>query len=423
MLLIAGRCNVVVSGATSSGKTSLLNTVLGLAAPGERIVTIEDTAELLPAADHLVRLEARPPTPDGPLAVTLEQLVRTALRLRPDRLVVGEVRGPEVLALVQALNTGHDGSWSTCHANSALDALHRLETLVIQAAPSWPLVAVRQHLTRSIDVVVHLGRGDDGARRVVEIGEVVAGDRLALRPILRRRHRRRPDHAGADVSGGRDHRCRRRVGGRHHRWPGADTDDRAAAVDRSRRTAWARLTRRRRAHVLGEVEVAAWCERVAAGVRAGSSLTAAVVDADAATVPAQRPFPGVGLALARGRRLAEALDPGPDGPGSAVGLLAPVLVAAAELGGPAASALDRVADTLLARAAERAERRTSSAQARLSARVLTMMPFGVLGVLVLTEPAIRDVVATPAGTACVVAGCALNGLGWWWMRTLIVGVA
>ncbi len=181
---IAGRCNIVVSGATSSGKTSLLNTVLGRAAPGERIVTIEDTAELLPAADHLVRLEARPPTPDGPHAVTLEQLVRTALRLRPDRLVVGEVRGPEVLALVQALNTGHDGSWSTCHANSALDALHRLETLIIQAAPAWPLVAVRQHLTRSIDVVVHLGRGDDGSRRVVEIAEVVAGDALALVPIV-----------------------------------------------------------------------------------------------------------------------------------------------------------------------------------------------------------------------------------------------
>ena len=157
-LLVAGRCNVVVSGATSSGKTSLLNATLGRCPPGERIVTIEDTLELLPAADHLVRLEARPPTPDGPAAVTLEQLVRTALRLRPDRLVVGEVRGPEVLALVQALNTGHDGSWSTCHANSAVDALHRLETLVVQAAPAWPLTAVRQHLTRSIDVVVHVAR-------------------------------------------------------------------------------------------------------------------------------------------------------------------------------------------------------------------------------------------------------------------------
>ena len=148
-------------------------------------MTIEDTAELLPATDHLLRLEARPAAVDGPPAITLEQLVRTALRLRPDRLVVGEVRGPEVLALVQALNTGHDGSWSTCHANSALDVLHRLETLVLQAAPAWPLAAVRQQLTRSIDVVVQVARGADGGRRVVEVGEVVvSGQRLALVPLL-----------------------------------------------------------------------------------------------------------------------------------------------------------------------------------------------------------------------------------------------
>ena len=183
--LVEARCNVVVGGATSAGKTSLLNAALGLVRPGERIVTIEDTAELLPATVHLLRLEARPATVDGPPAITLEQLVRTALRLRPDRLVVGEVRGPEVLALVQALNTGHDGSWSTCHANSALDVLHRLETLVVQAAPAWPLPAVRAQLTRSIDVIVHLARCGDGHRRVVEVGEVViSGDHLALTPLL-----------------------------------------------------------------------------------------------------------------------------------------------------------------------------------------------------------------------------------------------
>ncbi len=183
--LVAGRCNVIVSGATSSGKTSLLNTVLGRTPDDERIVVIEDTAELLPASRHLVRLEARPASPDGLPAVTLEQLVRTALRLRPDRLVVGEVRGPEVLGLVQALNTGHDGSWSTCHANSALDALHRLETLIIQAAPAWPLRAVREQLTRSIDAVVHVVRTGSAARRVVEIGEVVEGDdRLQLQPLV-----------------------------------------------------------------------------------------------------------------------------------------------------------------------------------------------------------------------------------------------
>jgi pilus assembly protein CpaF len=174
--LVARRCNAVISGATSSGKTSLLSSLLGLVAPGERIVLLEDTAELTPRADHVVRLEARPASNDGAPAITVDQLLHTALRLRPDRLVVGEVRGAEVLGLVQALNTGHDGSWSTCHANSAVDALHRLETLVVQAAPSWPLRAVRDHLVRCIDVVVHVARTAGGGRAVTEIGEVTQHD-------------------------------------------------------------------------------------------------------------------------------------------------------------------------------------------------------------------------------------------------------
>jgi pilus assembly protein CpaF len=118
-------------------------------------------------------------------AITVEQLLRTALRLRPDRLVVGEVRGAEVVGLVQALNTGHDGSWSTCHANSALDALHRLETLVVQAAPAWPLRAVRDHIVRCIDAVVHVERTTGGVRRVKEISEVIDRDGVAAtRPIV-----------------------------------------------------------------------------------------------------------------------------------------------------------------------------------------------------------------------------------------------
>jgi pilus assembly protein CpaF len=184
--LVERRSNVVVSGSTSSGKTSLLNSVLGRVPAGERLVVVEDTAELLPHHDHLVRLEARPATPDGLPVVSLADLVRTAMRLRPDRLVVGEVRGVEVVGLMQALNTGHDGSWSTCHANSALDALHRLETLVIQTAPAWPLGAVRAHLARSLDAVVHVARTAGVARRIVEIGEVVAPDTdgpLRLRAI------------------------------------------------------------------------------------------------------------------------------------------------------------------------------------------------------------------------------------------------
>lgn len=182
---ITRRLNVIVSGATSSGKTSLLNSVLGRLPAGERIVTIEDTAELLPGHDHLVRLEARPASPDGLSAVTLADLVRTAMRLRPDRLVVGEVRGPEVVGLMQALNTGHDGSWSTCHANGALDALQRLETLVLQAAPSWPLVAIRRHLVRSVDAVVHVARTDGGGRRIVEVAEVAPDLDRCDRPVLR----------------------------------------------------------------------------------------------------------------------------------------------------------------------------------------------------------------------------------------------
>ncbi|TFH16975.1 MAG: CpaF family protein, partial [Acidimicrobiales bacterium] len=140
--VIDRRCNVVVSGATSSGKTSLVAALLQTVADTERLVVVEDTAELPIEHGHVVRLEARPALVDGPAPITVADLVRTALRLRPDRIVVGEVRGDEILALVQAMNTGHDGSLSTCHANGPLDALLRLETLVLQASPTWPLAAI-----------------------------------------------------------------------------------------------------------------------------------------------------------------------------------------------------------------------------------------------------------------------------------------
>ncbi len=170
--LLLDRCNLVVSGATSSGKTSLVAALLGEVSPSQRLLVVEDTAELPLRHPHAVRLEARPPTVDGPSAIDLAQLVRTALRLRPDRIVVGEVRGDEVLALVQAMNTGHDGSIATCHANGPTDALLRLESLVLQAAPTWPLAAIRHQLARSIDVVVHVERHADGRRRITEIAEV-----------------------------------------------------------------------------------------------------------------------------------------------------------------------------------------------------------------------------------------------------------
>ena len=199
--IIESRCNVVVSGATSSGKTSLVAALVDLVGPAERLVVVEDTTELALRHHHVVRLEARPATVDGPAAIDVAQLVRTALRLRPDRIVVGEVRGDEVLALVQAMNTGHDGSLSTCHANGPLDALLRLESLVLQAAPTWPLAAIRHHLARSIDVIVHVTR-DGSTRSVTAVSEVSpprpddpsAGPRMAPLAVA-------DGHGGLDVIG------------------------------------------------------------------------------------------------------------------------------------------------------------------------------------------------------------------------------
>lgn len=184
--IVQSRCNVIVSGSTSSGKTSLLASMIGLVDPADRLIVMEDTTELPCRAPHQVRLEARAANVEGVVAITLGDLVRTALRLRPDRLVVGEVRSDECLALIQAMNTGHDGSFSTCHANGPLDALLRLESLILQAAPQWPLDAVRQQLARSIDVVIHVDRVD-GARRISSIGEVVspALDQVGQPPRIR----------------------------------------------------------------------------------------------------------------------------------------------------------------------------------------------------------------------------------------------
>lgn len=182
--VVAERCNVLVSGATSSGKTTLLDCLARHVHVDERIVTIEDTAELRLTHPHVVRLEARAETAEGVPAIGLDHLLRTALRLRPDRLVVGEVRGGEAVTLVQAMGTGHDGSLATLHANDATDALRRLEVLVLQGAPAWPLDAVRHQIHASVDVVVHVARRADGSRRIVEVAEVgtVVGE---MRPLAR----------------------------------------------------------------------------------------------------------------------------------------------------------------------------------------------------------------------------------------------
>ena len=183
--ITSARANVLVTGATSTGKTTLLAAIVSLLDPRERLVVVEDTAELMLTGRHAVRLETRLATVDGIGAVDAAHLVRTALRLRPDRLVVGEFRGAEAVAIVEALNTGHDGSLSTCHANSAVDGLRRIETLVMQAVPAWPLAAIRRQVSRSIDVVIHLRRRSDGRRHIVEIAEVCEGDgEPVVRPLV-----------------------------------------------------------------------------------------------------------------------------------------------------------------------------------------------------------------------------------------------
>jgi pilus assembly protein CpaF len=184
---VRARCNVVVSGATGSGKTTLLNALGALVADGERIITVEDAAELRLPAPHVVRLESRPPSSDGIGEVTIRDLVRGALRMRPDRLLVGEVRGPEALDLLTAMSTGHDGSLSTVHANGVADAIRRLETLVLMAGVGLPAASVRDQLGAAIDLVVHLERRADGSRRVVEVAEVdLTAEGVAVRTLARR---------------------------------------------------------------------------------------------------------------------------------------------------------------------------------------------------------------------------------------------
>jgi len=178
---VASRANIVVSGGTGAGKTSLLNALAGLVPDGERIVTVEDAAELRLPGRHVVRLEARPANADGLGAVTVRTLVRNALRMRPDRIVVGEVRGAESVDMLQAMNTGHDGSLSTCHANSPADALRRIETMVLMGDVELPLAAIREQMVSAIDLIVHVARRPDGARRVVAVAEVVDGpDRVRV---------------------------------------------------------------------------------------------------------------------------------------------------------------------------------------------------------------------------------------------------
>jgi pilus assembly protein CpaF len=169
---VLAELNVLISGGTGSGKTTLLNALSAAISDSERIVTIEDAAELQMKQNHVLRLESRPKNIEGQGEITIRELVRNALRMRPDRIIVGEVRGAEALDMLQAMNTGHDGSLTTVHANSPRDALARIETMVLMAGYDLPLRAIRQQVASALDLIIHLERLEDGTRRVTAITEV-----------------------------------------------------------------------------------------------------------------------------------------------------------------------------------------------------------------------------------------------------------
>jgi pilus assembly protein CpaF len=194
---VRGRVSIVVSGGTGSGKTTTLNALSAAIPEDERIVTIEDAAELQLQQDHRVTLEARPPNVEGQGEIPIRALVRNALRMRPDRIIVGEVRGGEALDMLQAMNTGHEGSLTTAHANSPRDCLSRLETMVLMAGTELPLLAIRQQIASAVDLIVQQARMQDGSRRIVQITEVVGmeGNTIVTQDLFQY------EQTGLDASG------------------------------------------------------------------------------------------------------------------------------------------------------------------------------------------------------------------------------
>jgi pilus assembly protein CpaF len=184
--MVMARLNLLISGGTGSGKTTMLNCLSSFIPDSERIVTIEDSAELQLQQPHVVRLETRPPNIEGRGEVTQRDLVRNALRMRPDRIIVGEVRGAECLDMLQAMNTGHDGSISTVHCNSARDSLNRLEMMMQMSGFNLPIRAMRQQISLALDAVVHTARLADGTRKITGISEVVGmeGDTIMLQELF-----------------------------------------------------------------------------------------------------------------------------------------------------------------------------------------------------------------------------------------------
>jgi pilus assembly protein CpaF len=196
---VRGKLNILISGGTGTGKTTLLNAVSAHIPEGERIVTVEDAAELRLQQRHVVSLESRPPNVEGEGEVRIRDIVRNALRMRPDRIIVGEVRGGETLDMLQAMNTGHDGSLTTIHANSARDALHRVEMLVLMAGVELPMKAIREQIAGGFDLLVHISRLIDGSRKITQITEIAGmeGDVVTLQDLFVARP---PDFGGNDGS-------------------------------------------------------------------------------------------------------------------------------------------------------------------------------------------------------------------------------
>jgi len=184
--MVKARLNILVSGGTGSGKTTLLNILSASVPHNERIITIEDSAELILQQEHVVRLETRPPNIEGKGTVTQRDLVRNALRMRPDRIIVGEVRSGEALDMLQAMNTGHDGSICTVHSNSPRDAISRLETMVLLAGFDIPSKAIREQISSALDVIIHVARMSDGTRKVIKVAEITGmeGEIVTMQDIF-----------------------------------------------------------------------------------------------------------------------------------------------------------------------------------------------------------------------------------------------
>ena len=407
----AGLCgagwNLLLSGGTGAGKTTLLNVLAGEVPAKERIVTIEETAELALGQPHVVRLEARPPNAEGAGAVPVRALVRAALRLRPDRLIVGEVRGEEAFDLLQALNTGHCGSLCTIHANGPADALARLESLVLLAGlgPSR-----RSH--PGPDPLL------DRRRRPRRPAAPTATGRSRRSPNWRAR---RPPHAST--------RRRARPGCPHA--PGPPSPSRRMLAHRRRAcgpvTAASALERRdRRAPTARAALVAALpdvLERVAGGLRAGAAPLRRWPRRPAAPTCPSALAADLALVVQRAEEggLAAALDRwAGERPLPAVAAVAAALEVAMGAGGPAAPALEGLAAGLRDRHDAAGEVAALSAQARLSAIVVGAAPLVSLALSLLVDPRVAPtLIGTAPGRACLLAGIALEGLAGLWMRRIV----